>query len=202
MYGTKGCIVIWMTLTLLAIVIIFAVDRPEIVGTNLCSLLSLNFDAVEHFALWLITCFVISVNLICLIILFRGYCILLTKIWGLLFGKAAKSSTRTKSYSGIIKIVILMVGSLVTWIPITCMYIFTLCGYQMNLNIEMWIFIISTPINSCLNPIVLTLSIVCAQLNVKLHEKVVKMQVWFESNVTVMLCGCAPRHQQDFLLDL
>jgi hypothetical protein len=120
--------------------------------SNLCLLLDPSRTVWDKQIEWYLFCCLVVHNTLCLTILTSCYAALLFNVWKVAYGAMAKSSTKTSSTVGMIKVAILAWSALISYIPILILYLIRLNGDHINQSVISWTFIVTMPISSIVNP--------------------------------------------------
>jgi hypothetical protein len=135
--------------------------------SNLCPMFSLQQGVWRNTARWTVSLCHVVVNFIGAMVLMGSYVCLARTVWQVSYGSAARASTKSASACGIIRIGVLIVGSLISQGPLLAAYCMTLSDYDIDQDVGEWLLIIIMPILSVLHPFMNTIIPNCQKISGK-----------------------------------
>ena len=128
------------------------------VESHLCLLVNANkaLYADIDIAQWIVTLFIVTMLTVILLMLTFCYMYLGTKVWKVMYGAAARASTKKRSPGGIIKVAVLLLSSYVSHIPMLITYIMAMAGSSIGDHNVTWVFLATTCVCSVLHPLLFT----------------------------------------------
>ena len=124
---------IWILCLGLCLGIVYLTSQPTIsieLESSLCLILNPTRSIWNRKREWYVQLSVVILNLMCMTISFCCFILLAITVWNVSYGAIAKSSTKRSSPAGLIKLALLTVSTLATYVPMIVLYIITLLGYH------------------------------------------------------------------------